>query len=162
MGPHWLDLARYSDTKGYVFDREERFFVHAHAYRDWVIRAFNEDLPYDEFLLRQIAADQLPPRPGEVKDGVDQDLAAMGFLTGGRRFLGVTHDIIDDRIDVMMRTMQGLTIGCARCHDHKFDPIPTARLLLALRRLRRVRGSGRWCSTHLRLGRRSTSRTRPS
>ena len=61
-GRYWLDLARYSDTKGYVFDREERFFVHAHAYRDWVIRAFNEDLPYDQFLLRQIAADQLPPR----------------------------------------------------------------------------------------------------
>src|SRR4051812_21665018 len=124
-GRYWLDLARYSDTKGYVFDREERFFVHAHAYRDWVIRAFNEDLPYDEFLLRQIAADQLPPRPGASKDGVDQDLAAMGFLTGGRRVLGGIHDIIDDRMDVVMRTTQGLTIGCARGHDHKFDPIPT-------------------------------------
>jgi hypothetical protein len=116
---HWLDLARYSDTKGYVYgDREERVFVHAHAYRDWVIRAFNEDLPYDQFLLMQIAADQIPAaRPG--------DLAAMGFLTIGRRFLGIVHDIIDDRIDVVMRTTQGMTVGCARCHDHKFDPIPT-------------------------------------
>lgn len=125
-GRYWLDLARYSDTKGYVFGREERQFVHAWAYRDWVIRAFNEDLPYDQFLLKQIAADQLPPRDGAVTHGVDQDLAAMGFLTGGRRFLGVIHDIIDDRIDVVLRTTQGLTVACARCHDHKFDPIPQA------------------------------------
>ena len=60
-GRHWLDVARYSDTKGYVYAREERRFVHAPAYRDWVIRAFNEDLPYDQFLLLQIAADQLVP-----------------------------------------------------------------------------------------------------
>lgn len=117
-GRHWLDLARYADTKGYVYAREERFFVHAHAYRDWVIRAFNEDLPYDRFLLLQIAADQLvPPRTA--------DLAAMGFLTGGRRFIGVTHDIIDDRIDVVTRATMALTVACARCHDHKYDPIPT-------------------------------------
>ncbi len=117
-GRHWLDVARYSDTKGYVYGREERRFVHAPAYRDWVIRAFNSDLPYDRFLLLQIAADQLVP-PGSP------DLAAMGFLTGGRRFLGVTHDIIDDRIDVVCRTTLGLTVSCARCHDHKYDPIPT-------------------------------------
>src|SRR5207342_442942 len=60
-GRYWLDVARYADTKGYVYSREERFFVHAPAYRDWVIRAFNEDLPYDRFLLLQIAADQLVP-----------------------------------------------------------------------------------------------------
>jgi hypothetical protein len=118
-GRYWLDLARYSDTKGYVYgDREERFFVHAHAYRDWVIRALNEDMPYDRFLLLQIAADQAEPV-------TQSDLAAMGFLTIGRRFLGVVHDIIDDRIDAVMRTTQGLTVACARCHDHKFDPIPT-------------------------------------
>ena len=117
-GRHWLDLARYADTKGYVYDREERFFVHAHAYRDWVVRAFNEDLPYDRFLLLQIAADQLvaPDSP---------DLAAMGFLTSGRRFLGVMHDVIDDRIDVVSRATMALTVACARCHDHKYDPIPT-------------------------------------
>ena len=119
-GRYWLDVARYSDTKGYVYtDREEGRFVHSYAYRDWVIRAFNEDLPYDRFLRLQIAADQIAPR----EDG--GDLAAMGFLTLGRRFLGVVHDIIDDRIDVLMRGTQGLTVGCARCHDHKFDPIPT-------------------------------------
>jgi hypothetical protein len=116
-GRHWLDVARYSDTKGYVYAREERFFVHAFAYRDWVVRAFNEDLPYDRFLLLQIAADQLVPADSP-------DLAAMGFLTGGRRFIGVTHDIIDDRIDVVTRGAMALTVQCARCHDHKYDPIP--------------------------------------
>lgn len=118
-GRHWLDVARYSDTKGYVYAREERRFPHAPTYRDWVIRAFNEDLPYDRFLLLQMAADQLvaPNSP---------DLAAMGFITGGRRFIGVTHDIIDDRIDVVTRGTMALTVQCARCHDHKYDPIPTA------------------------------------
>ncbi len=121
-GRYWLDLARYSDTKGYVYDRDERRFVHAYNYRDWVIGAMNADMPYDRFLMLQLAADQM----GE-KDGAKQpeDLAAMGFLTVGRRFLGVVHDIIDDRIDVTMRTTQGLSVACARCHDHKFDPIPT-------------------------------------
>src|SRR5947208_9324234 len=83
-GRYWLDVARYSDTKGYVYsDREEGRFVHSYAYRDWVVRAFNEDLPYDQFLRLQIAADQI------VSAGDRRDLAAMGFLTLGRRFLGV-------------------------------------------------------------------------
>lgn len=115
---HWLDVARYSDTKGYVYAREEKTWVHAATYRDWVVRALNEDMPYDRFVLLQLAADQLVPERSP-------DLAAMGFLTLGRRFLGVTHDIIDDRIDVVTRGMLGLTVACARCHDHKFDPIPT-------------------------------------
>ena len=117
-GRHWLDLARYSESKGYVYDREEKFWVHAWTYRDWVIRSFNEDLPYNRFVMEQLAADRECP----------QDLpaqAAMGFLTVGRRFLGVTHDIIDDRIDVVTRGLLGLTVTCARCHSHKFDPIPT-------------------------------------
>ncbi|WP_145342026.1 PSD1 and planctomycete cytochrome C domain-containing protein [Rosistilla ulvae] len=118
-GRHWLDVARYSDTKGYVYGREEKFFVHASHYRDWVIRAFNEDLPYDRFLLLQLAADQAAPDDPAAA-------AAMGFLTLGRRFLGVQPDIIDDRIDVVTRGTMGLTVSCARCHDHKFDPIPTA------------------------------------
>ena len=116
---HWLDLARYSDTKGYVYAREERFWVHASPYRDWVVRAFNDDLPYDRFLLLQIAADQVAPND-------PASWAAMGFLTLGRRFLGVTYDIIDDRIDVVTRGTMGVTVACARCHDHKYDPIPTA------------------------------------
>ena len=118
-GRHWLDIARYADTKGYVYGREERFWVHAPAYRDWVVDAFNQDLGYDQFLLWQIAADQAVPDNAGAQ-------AAMGFLTLGRRFLGVTHDIIDDRIDVVTRGTMGLTVACARCHDHKYDPIPTA------------------------------------
>jgi hypothetical protein len=118
-GRIWLDVARYSDTKGYVYAREERFFIHASLYRDWVIQAFNQDMPYDQFVLMQLAADCVAPKQTEA-------LAAMGFLTVGRRFIGVTPDIMDDRIDVVCRGLMGLTVGCARCHDHKFDPIPTA------------------------------------
>jgi len=115
---HWLDIARYSDTKGYVYAREQRKWVHAWAYRDWVIDALNHDMPYDRFLLLQLAADHVPDRQPD-------DLAAMGFLTVGRRFLGVTRDIMDDRIDTITRGTLGLTVACARCHDHKYDPIPT-------------------------------------
>jgi hypothetical protein len=117
-GRHWLDVARYADTKGYVFN-EERRYPYAYTYRDYVIRSFNEDRPYDRFILEQLAADRLE------NAGDRQALAAMGYLTLGRRFLNNIHDIIDDRIDVTMRGLQGLTVGCARCHDHKFDPIPS-------------------------------------
>lgn len=117
-GRYWLDLARYADTKGYVFE-EDRNYKYAYLYRDWVIRAFNDDMPYDQFLIRQLAADQIP---GDMNQ---RNLAAMGFLTLGRRFLNNPHDIIDDRIDVITRTTMGLTVSCARCHDHKYDPIPT-------------------------------------
>ncbi len=118
---HWLDVARYSDTKGYVYAREERNWVHAWAYRDWVVRALNDDMPYDQFVLLQVAADQ-----ANAPDADDRsNLAALGFLTIGRRFLGVSRDIVDDRIDVVTRGILGLTVACARCHDHKYDPIPT-------------------------------------
>jgi len=117
-GRYWLDVARYADTKGYVFE-EERRYPYSYTYRDWVIRALNEDLPYDQFIIDQLAADVLPL--GDDK----RPLAALGFLTLGRRFLNNQPDIIDDRIDVVTRGMMGLTVTCARCHDHKFDPIPT-------------------------------------
>ncbi len=117
-GRHWLDVARYADTKGYLAGNQERRFPFSWTYRDWVIRAFNEDLPYDQFLMQQIAADRL-------ELGADKRaLAAMGFLTLGRRFLNNKHDIIDDRIDVVTRGALALTVTCARCHDHKYDPIP--------------------------------------
>ncbi|MHB8636306.1 MAG: DUF1553 domain-containing protein [Fimbriimonadaceae bacterium] len=117
----WLDVARYADTKGYVFN-EDRNYYNAYTYRDWVINAFNEDMPYDRFITEQLAADRLP----EVQNGDNRrPLAALGFLTVGRRFLNNQSDIIDDRIDVTMRGFEGLTVACARCHDHKFDPIPT-------------------------------------
>ncbi|MHB8520270.1 MAG: PSD1 and planctomycete cytochrome C domain-containing protein [Limisphaerales bacterium] len=115
---YWLDVARYADTKGYVFE-EERRYPYAYTYRDYVIRAFNQDLPYNRFILEQLAADQLDL--GKDK----RPLAALGFLTLGRRFLNNQADIIDDRIDVVSRGLMGLTVGCARCHDHKYDPIPT-------------------------------------
>lgn len=118
-GRHWLDVARYSDTKGYVYAREQRMWVHAWVYRDWVVQALNDDLRYDRFLLLQIAADQVAPED-------KASLAGMGFLTLGRRFLGVSREIIDDRIDVVTRGTMGLTVACARCHDHKYDPIPTS------------------------------------
>ena len=117
-GRHWLDVARYADTKGYVF-QEDRNYPYAYTYRDWVIRALNEDLPYDAFIKKQLAADILPNVQKE-------DLAALGFLTVGNRFLNRGHLIIDDRIDVVTRGFLGLTVACARCHDHLFDPIPTA------------------------------------
>ncbi|MDA1273462.1 MAG: PSD1 and planctomycete cytochrome C domain-containing protein [Verrucomicrobia bacterium] len=117
-GRYWLDVARYADTKGYVFE-EERRFPYSYTYRDYVVRAFNDDLPFDQFILEQIAADRLPL-------GEDQNpLAALGYLTLGRRFLNNQSDIIDDRIDVVTRGLMGLTVGCARCHDHKYDPIPS-------------------------------------
>ncbi|HZZ81831.1 MAG TPA: PSD1 and planctomycete cytochrome C domain-containing protein [Gemmataceae bacterium] len=115
---HWLDVARYADTKGYVF-QEERKYAYSYTYRDYVIKAFNDDLPYDLFILQQLAADRLvalDAAPPEAQ-------AAMGYLTLGRRFLNNIHDITDDRIDVVTRGMLGLTVTCARCHDHKYDPI---------------------------------------
>jgi hypothetical protein len=117
-GRHWLDVARYADTKGYVFE-EDRHYPYSYTYRDYVIRAFNEDLPYDQFIKQQIAADLLPDT------GDKRALAALGYLTLGRRFVNNINDIIDDRIDVVCRGMMGLTVACARCHDHKFDPIPS-------------------------------------
>ena len=114
---HWMDIARYADTKGYVF-QSDRSYPYAYTYRDYLVRAFNEDLPYDRFLKQQIAADLMDL-------GKDQrPLAALGFLTLGRRFLNNPHDIIDDRIDVVFRGTMGLTVACARCHAHKYDPIP--------------------------------------
>jgi mono/diheme cytochrome c family protein len=118
-GRYWLDVARYSDTKGYLAGGEERRYAFSYTYRDYVIRAFNEDKPYDRFIMEQIAADELAT--GQDKES----LAALGFLTLGRRFLNNQNDIIDDRIDVVTRGTLGLTVACARCHDHKFDPIPT-------------------------------------
>ncbi|MEZ6047388.1 MAG: PSD1 and planctomycete cytochrome C domain-containing protein [Planctomycetaceae bacterium] len=117
-GRHWLDVARYADTKGYVFTAEPRY-GYSYTFRDYVIEAFNADKPYDQFLIEQLAADCL-----ELEEP-KRELAAMGFLTVGRRFRNNKHDVIDDRIDVVSRGLMGMTVGCARCHDHKYDPIPT-------------------------------------
>ena len=117
-GRHWLDLARYADTHGGSAIGFKRF-PFSYTYRDYVIAAFNADLPYDRFILEQLAADQLK------LDQNDPALAALGFLTVGRQYRNI-HDRLDDQIDVISRGLLGLTVSCARCHDHKFDPIPTA------------------------------------
>ena len=120
-GRHWLDVARYSDTKGqFERRRESSVYPYAWTYRDYVIKAFNDDLPYDQFIREQLAADRLYEKKNPAK------LAALGFLTLGDHFTGNMSDIINDRIDVTSKAFLGLTVTCARCHDHKFDPIPTA------------------------------------
>jgi hypothetical protein len=117
-GRHWLDVARYADTKDDVLLYGlDRIRPYAYTYRDYVIRAFNEDLPFDQFIQEQLAADLLEGR----KDS--QHLAALGFLTLGRTFDNNIHDILDDRLDVVTRGLLGLTVACARCHDHKYDAI---------------------------------------
>jgi hypothetical protein len=122
-GRHWLDVARYADTKGYVFTQERRY-PYAYTYRDYIVGAFNAGLGYDQLIRQQIAADQLDcGQDRRLSAGDRRPLAAMGFLTVGRRFLLDQNEIIDDRIDVVSRGLLGLTVTCARCHDHKFDPI---------------------------------------
>ena len=122
-GRHWLDTARYSDTRGLQVDQGDSLFrdyrfAYAWTYRDYVINALNDDKPYDQFIVEQIAADRIP---GVSPD--DPRLAALGFLTVGKRF-DDPNDIIDERIDTTTKAFLGLTVSCARCHDHKFDPIP--------------------------------------
>ena len=108
-GRYWLDLARYSD--GMIGAREDAPYPNAHRYRDWVVQAFNQDLPYDRFIKAQLAADLLPSEEQE------ELLAGLGFL--------VLAPNQDDLVDVTARSFMALTVGCARCHDHKYDPIPT-------------------------------------
>jgi hypothetical protein len=119
-GRFWLDTARYSDTTGNRANngRKDYRFPYAWTYRDYVVRAFNEDKPYDRFIMEQLAADQL----SDLED--QRDLAALGFITVGDR-TGSANDIINDRIDTVTKGFLALTVACARCHDHKFDPIPT-------------------------------------
>src|SRR5204863_5292569 len=98
---------------------DNRIKPYAYTYRDYVIRAFNDDLPFDRFIHEQLAADLIEPRVAP------QQLAALGFLTLGRMFDDNIHHLIDDRIDTVSRGLLGLTVSCARCSDHKFAPIPT-------------------------------------
>ncbi len=121
---HWLDVARYADDKALAFVNP---WPHSYRYRDWVVRALAEDLPYDEFLRLQLAGDLLP---GPVDD-YTRRLAGLGFQGLGAVYhkgnVGeqVKADEIDDRVDTLTRGLLGLTVACARCHDHKYDPIPT-------------------------------------
>ncbi|HVX10574.1 MAG TPA: PSD1 and planctomycete cytochrome C domain-containing protein [Pirellulales bacterium] len=118
---HWLDVARYSDAKdGVLMYGDARIRPFAYTYRDYVIRAFNDDKPFDDFIREQLAADQLDLASDSP------DLAAMGLLTLGRMFDSNRHDVIDDQIDLVGRGFLGLSLACSRCHNHKYDPIPTA------------------------------------
>ncbi len=124
-GRHWLDLARYADSNGL----DENFlFREAWRYRNWVIAAVNSDIPFDRFLLEQLAGDLLPFDTIEQRD---QQRVASGFLVMGPKvLLGVNPDlqkmdVADEQLETIGRVVLGQTLGCARCHDHKFDPIPT-------------------------------------
>jgi mono/diheme cytochrome c family protein len=119
-GRHWLDAARYADTSGYENDTDQ---PNMWRYRDYVIKAFNEDKPYNTFIKEQIAGDEIPNR-------TDDSLIATGFLRAGPRVRNHEHanparryDYLDDVIGAVGKGMLGLTVQCARCHDHKFDPI---------------------------------------
>ena len=120
-GRHWLDSARYSDTGGEQKVKLGDYrYPYAWTYRDYVIKATNDDKPYNQFLTEQIAADKLP----DIQSN-DPRLAALGFLTVGLQFRNPDAEI-DERIDALTKSTMALTVSCARCHDHKFDPIPTA------------------------------------
>src|SRR6185369_15959862 len=121
-GRHWLDVARYADTAG---DNSDFPIPQAYLYRNYVIQAFNQDKPYDQFLREQIAGDLL----GSGSDAEKRDCAiATGFLALSRRFGSDRkeqpfHLVIEDTLDTLGRSVLGLSLSCARCHDHKFDPI---------------------------------------
>ena len=123
---HWLDVARYADSNGLD---ENVAYGNAWRYRDYVVAAFNQDLPYDQFLIEQLAGDLVPAENDEIRT---RRLTATGFLALGPKVLAevdatkMEMDIIDEQIDTFGRAVLGLTLGCARCHDHKFDPIETA------------------------------------
>jgi len=124
-GRHWLDVARYSDSNGLD---ENVAFGNAWRYRDYVVKSFNADKPYDRFVQEQIAGDLLP---AEGTPQRHEQLTALGFLSIGPKLLAepdkvkLEMDMIDEQIETLGRALLGMTFGCARCHDHKFDPVPT-------------------------------------
>ena len=125
-GRHWLDVARYADSTG---NDEDHRYPYAWKYRDYVIEAFNDDMPYDQFVREQIAGDLLP---AEDRDEVNRrGIVATGFLALGPKAIAqqdkkrMLYDVFDEQIEVVSKAMLGMTVACARCHDHKFDPILT-------------------------------------
>lgn len=126
-GRHWLDVARYGESNGNDGLGRNATFPHAWRYRDYVIDSFNRDLPYDRFLIEQIAGDLLPASSAEERN---RQLVATGFLAIGSKPAAAMNtnfamDIVDDQINAVCTSILGLSVACARCHDHKHDPIPT-------------------------------------
>ncbi len=125
-GRHWLDVARYADSTG---NDEDHRYPHAWRYRDYVIEAFNTDLPYDQFLREQIAGDLVAPAGSDAVNR--RGIVATGFLALGAKAIAqqdkqrMLYDVYDEQVDVVSKAFLGLTLACARCHDHKFDPILT-------------------------------------
>ena len=123
---HWLDLVRYAETRGHEFEPE---IPNAYQYRDYVIRALNADVPYDRFALEHLAGDVMPNPRLDPKTGVNESVIGSGFWHLGEEVHSPVDirqdqaDRFDNRIDVMTKTFLGLTVACARCHDHKFDAI---------------------------------------
>jgi hypothetical protein len=128
-GRHWLDVVRYSDTSG---DNSDFPVPAMFRYRNWVIAAFNRDEPYDQFLRDQIAGDIIAARDGlaeKNKEAWQEKVIATGYLANSRRFgsrIQEFHLTLDDTIDNLGKGILGITVACARCHDHKFDPVPTS------------------------------------
>jgi len=125
---HWLDLVRYAETLGHEFDYPRH---NAWRYRDYVIRALNQDVPYDQFLTEHIAGDLMNQPRRNAKDGSDESVIGTAFFWLGQQAHSPVDvgqhqaDLIDNQIDVLSKTFLGLTVACARCHDHKFDAIST-------------------------------------
>jgi hypothetical protein len=126
-GQHWLDVVRFAESAGHDGNNA---YLHAWRYRDYVIKAFNDDKPFDEFIVEQLAGDLLP-KSGDAQRDYDRQVA-IGFLQVGPKPVVMRDkrqmllDIADEQVGTIGVSFMGLTIGCARCHDHKFDPIPTA------------------------------------
>ena len=124
-GRHWLDVVRYADSNGLD---ENAAHANAWRYRDYVVRAFNTDKPFDRFVIEQLAGDQLPSKDDAQRH---EQFIATGYLSLGPKVLAepdkvkMEMDIIDEQIHILGQSLMGITLGCARCHEHKFDPIPT-------------------------------------
>ena len=151
-GRHWLDVARYADSTGLD---EDLPFPSSWRYRDYVIEAFNRDLPYDQFIREQVAGDLIPAeeaRRGQCPRHCGDRIFGLGPRAVAQiDKVRLTYDVIDEQIDTLSKTFLGLTVSCARCHDHKFDPITTKDLLFpgfifaSTRNFEDIKPLARWC-----------------
>ena len=127
---HWMDVMRFAETFGNDWNYEIKG---AWLYRDYLIRAFNSDVPYDQLVREHLAGDLLAKPRINAKEGINESIIGTSFLRMGElghddciRFRQIRTDVVDNQIDTLGKAFQGLTIACARCHDHKLDPIPTS------------------------------------